>query len=102
MATQKDLVKHYLEDYPELRNGSSVKLALKVWKDIIEVEGITTLQDFLNKYESGVLPCPAGLSATARNVKKDHPELKPETKVQEANNKLHNTVYVNEYGQTPI
>lgn len=103
LTVKKEVIKSYLTHFPELRGGSAKKLSVKVWRDQIVKHGITTLEDFLDKYENtDDIWSEQGMGSAARTVKQENPELRPSKEVQENNNRIHNEVYSVVYNQTPI
>ena len=103
LKTKAYVIKRYLTEFEELRGGSAKKLSVKVWRDQIEKHGITTLEDFLQKYETtDLIWSEQVMGSTARAIKKDFPHLRPAQEVQDKNNRSHNEGYAKVYGQKPI
>lgn len=76
--TYENLVKFYLEKYPETRDDYKL-LLVKIWKDQYATFNCDSIEDFLMKIASGDLKNADSISRARRRVQEEYPSLRGDT-----------------------
>ena len=77
ITTNKEIVRRYLQRFPELRDNDS-RLLANVWSKEVKALGIQSAEFLLKALADGKLTNPESIRRSRQQLQEQHPELRGE------------------------